>query len=111
MCICTLFTSIAQILYKYGVMKLPIVSTNWQLFLGLAVYFVAAAIMIIALKNDDVSTVYPILATSYIWVTILSAILFSEKITLLRIIGVLIIITGVAVIGFGGKNQKTGAPL
>ena len=105
----TLLTSSAQILYKFGANKLVYsftgIITNYQLLLGLFIYMVGAVIMIIALKGGDLSVLYPIIATSYIWVSLLSMFFFSEKITLFKWIGIFTIIIGIIFITKGPKED------
>lgn len=107
--ICTLFTSTAQIFYKLGSAKLPMIFTNWQLLSGLLLYGFGAVLLITAFKGGDVSVLYPIIATSYIWVTILSKIIFNEQINVHKIIGVSLIIIGIIAIGFGSRKEEEHA--
>ena len=70
MIVCTILTSIAQILYKLGANRLVVsfygIITNYQLILGLTLYVIAGAILIVALRHGDVTVLYPIVATSYV---------------------------------------------
>jgi uncharacterized membrane protein len=109
MIVCTFLTSIAQILYKIGADKLVYdimgLLKNYQLFLGLFLYIVAGVILIIALKDGEVSVLYPIVATSYVWVSLLSIFIIGESMNLLKWVGVFIIIAGVVFIGLGTKKD------
>ena len=111
MLVCTLFTSAAQAFYKFGVDNLTPtflgVITNIPIILGLMLYGVGSLIMIKALKGADLSLLYPIIALSYIWVTILSALLFGEIINFYKIIGLILIICGVVAMGFGSRVAPT----
>ena len=110
--ICTLFTSVAQIFYKAGAPKLEFniiaLITNYPIIIGLILYALGAAILIKALKGADLSILYPVIATSYIWVLIFSAIFFGESLNFLKILGVLVIIGGVIFMGFGSKPDEVG---
>ncbi len=106
--ICTFFTSIAQVFYKAGVQRtVPFtfmgVITNWQIWSGLVLYGIGALILIRALQGADLSLLYPIIATSYIWVMLFSFILFKESVNVFKILGVVLIIVGVAAMGYGSK--------
>jgi len=107
----TFLTSSAQLLYKFGVQKLSFnlisIITNWQIILGLAIYGVGAAIMIKALKYGNVSTLYPIIATSYIWVSLGSWFLFSELMNIWKWTGILTIFFGVVFLSYGSKKEET----
>ena len=108
--VCTLFTSFAQIFYKFGADKLSFnlisIITNWQLLIGLALYGVGAVLLITALKGGDVSVLYPIVATSYIWVSLLSMYFFGEVMNFYKWIGIVSIFFGVISVAKGGKKDS-----
>ncbi len=110
---CTLLTSIAQIFFKYASNKLILSSiklfvisavTNLNLYIGVVIYFLAAAILLVALKNSDLSVAYPIIATSYIWVALLSMYFFNEVLLIKQWFGIVFILIGVSFTGYGGKK-------
>ncbi|MAG08129.1 hypothetical protein CMO89_01545 [Candidatus Woesearchaeota archaeon] len=106
--ICTLVTSTAQILYKLGANRLSLdifsLITNVPLFLGIILYVTAAAILLISLKYGELSVLYPVVATSYIWVSLLSSQVFGEVINASKWIGIIFIIVGVSLIGIGSRK-------
>ncbi|MEK6822413.1 MAG: EamA family transporter [Nanoarchaeota archaeon] len=106
----TVFTTAAQLLYKTGSARLPELLTNWPLLAGMACYAVGAFLMIISFKGGDVSILYPLLATSYIWVTIASSYIYGEPVTAMKIIGLFLIIVGISVIGAGSKSPLPEVP-
>ena len=110
MILCTAFTSIAQVFYKLGANKLEFnmisIITNLPLLTGMALYVLGAVIMIIAFKGGEVSVLYPIIATSYIWVSILSIYFFNESLNLMRWMGIAIIIAGIIFISAGSKKKS-----
>ena len=103
----TIFTSIAQVLYKKGADQLAWsfegIFQNHFLLIGLSIYAFASIIMIIAFKGGEVTVLYPIIATSYIWVTILSIFFFNEVINIFRWIGVSSIFLGIVLISLGSS--------
>jgi drug/metabolite transporter (DMT)-like permease len=104
--VCTAFTSSAQILYKIGAASLPVIFTNWYLLGGLGLYAIGALIFILALRGGEVTVIYPIIATSYIWVTLLSYFILKEaSLSTLSVIGISLIFIGVSSIGLAGKRQ------
>ncbi len=105
MVVCTLFTSVAQIFYKFGALRLPEIITNYHILIGLVLYGIGALILVTAFKFGEVTLLYPIIATSYIWVSILSWIVFSETIGIFKSIGIAFIIIGITVIAFGSKKK------
>lgn len=109
MLITTLFTSVAQVLYKFGAASLSFsfsgILFNYYLIGGLVLYGIGAVIMIIAFRSADVSLLYPVIATSYIWVSLLSLWLFNETVSLLHWFGIVVIIMGVVFVGLGSKTE------
>ena len=99
MILCTAFTSIAQVFYKLGASRLEfdIISliTNLPLITGMILYIFGAVIMIIAFKGGEVSVLYPIVATSYIWVALLAHFFLKEPFPLIRWLGLVLILGGV----------------
>jgi drug/metabolite transporter (DMT)-like permease len=96
---CTLLTSAGKTLWKFAAFRLPAVLTNVPLLLGFALYAIAAVILIQLFKKGEVSVLFPLYATSYIWVTLLAFFLFDEQLTLLKWAGIAAIIIGAALIG------------
>lgn len=111
MILCTVFTSIAQVFYKFGAARLEFdlisLITNFPLITGMVLYILGAVIMIIAFKGGEVSVLYPIIATSYIWVSLLSIYFFNEALNLFRWIGIFVIIIGIIFISAGSKEKET----
>ena len=109
MALCTLLTSTAQILYKLGANRLVVsfygIITNYPLILGLTLYVIAGAILIVALRHGDVTVLYPIVATSYVWVSLLSVTLLGELMNVYKWIGIFVIITGVIFVSLGSKKD------
>ena len=106
MLICTAVTSIAQIFYKFGAMKLPEIITNYNLLLGLALYAFGAVILMIAFKFGEVTVLFPIIATSYIWVALLSWFIFSDSMNVFKILGICAIVLGITTIALGSKKTS-----
>ena len=106
---CTLLVSVAQIFYKFGVDKLSnwdVISiiTNINLWIGLTLYVVGGFLLVLGLRGGEVSVLYPIIATGYIWVSFLSIYFLNESMNLFKWLGVFIIVAGIALIGFGSKK-------
>jgi len=73
---------------------------------GFFLFMVTMVILAKGFKGGDMSVLYPIFASSFIWNIIFSSIFLKEKITLFKILGVLIIVTGIGLIGFGHERNK-----
>lgn len=114
--LCTLITTTAQIFLKFGADKLPPLILNlqlitgilfdWPLLIGITLYGIGAVIMLVAFKGGDVTVLYPIFASSYIWVSILSSYFFTDTLNLIKISGILIIILGISFIAWGSKKNS-----
>lgn len=106
---CTILGAAAQVLMKIGANHPPYPSllgylTNLPLFAGYCLYGMNAVLLIFALRDGELSILYPIIALTYVWVTILSVLFFQERINTFKALGVVIVILGVAVLGRGGKQ-------
>lgn len=110
MVVCTIFTSSAQILYKAGVNHLSFsiasILANWQIILGVAFYGFGAVLVVIALRGGDVTTLYPIIPSSYIWVTLGSSYFFGESVSVSRWMGIFLIVGGILVITLSDKEKN-----
>lgn len=112
----TFLTSSAQILYKFGADRLILDSNLWititalfqnyHLIFGVSLYIVGGVLVIVALKGGEVTVIYPIIATSYIWVSFLSIYFLGESMNLLKWMGVFAIIAGILSIQFGSHKRE-----
>ena len=105
----TLLTSSAQILYKLGSANLTFdivaILTNYYLLAGVSIYAIGGILMIVSFRGGDVSVLYPIIATSYIWVSLLSMIFLNEIMNIFKWLGIVTIIAGIISIGYGSKDH------
>jgi drug/metabolite transporter (DMT)-like permease len=94
--------SIGQLEFKQGANNLQfdikLLLTNYHLIAGIAVYFVSTVLYVYALNKENLSILYPIIATSYIWTLIFSKIFLKEPVGLTSWAGVFFILLGVALI-------------
>ncbi len=74
---------------------------NPQLIISLFFYGIGTVLFIIALKAGELSVLYPLVATTYIWIAFLSIKMLKEKMNFYKWLGIAIIIIGVSFIGFG----------
>ncbi len=110
---CTLLIAVAQLLIKIGANRLSHaglmatligIFTIPPLFGGYCLYGVFTVLFVYALRHGEVSVLYPIIALGYVWVAILSALVFHESMNPLKMLAIAIIVAGVAVLGWGGKS-------
>ena len=69
--------------------------------LGYSLYGVNTLMLVLALKDGELSVLYPIIALTFVWVTLLSYGLLHEEPNWLKNIGIATIVTGVAVMVTG----------
>jgi multidrug transporter EmrE-like cation transporter len=105
---CTIFGAAAQLLMKIGMTHFqpdPIaILTNLPLIAGYALYGLNTLLLVLALRDGELSTLYPIIALTYVWVTLLSYTLLGEKPNSYKNIGISAIVIGVAVLGRGERK-------
>lgn len=93
-CVC-----IGQLLWK--------LSTKQGIFImliGFVFYGIGALVMLLAYKYGKLSVLQPMLSLNYVLSIILARIVLNEKISVLKCIGVLVIITGVVLIAGGDEE-------
>jgi drug/metabolite transporter (DMT)-like permease len=66
---------------------------------GYTLYGMMTVLFIYALRDEDLSFVYPIISLTYVWVTGLSVYFFHEMLNPFKVLGVLTIVVGVFVLG------------
>jgi len=72
-----------------------------------SLYLVGGILVIISFRYGEITILYPILATSYVWVNLLSNYFFDEQINIFKWMGIAAIIIGVSLLGFGKKNSAS----
>ena len=94
LCVC-----IGQLLWK-----LSTDGSLLPLLVGFTFYGAGALVMIVAYKFGELSVLQPMLSLNYVISIFLAAVVLKENITLLKLIGVVIIIAGVLLIA-GGTEE------
>jgi drug/metabolite transporter (DMT)-like permease len=77
---------------------------NLPLMGGFCLYGLSALLLVLALKDGELSLLYPVIALTYVWVAILSFFLIHEQINAWKWLGIGLIVVGVGVLGKGGKR-------
>lgn len=99
MCCSSVCVCLGQLFWK--------LSTGGQtsfLFVGFLLYGLGALVMMVAYRFGSLSVLQPMLSLNYVFSIVLSAFVLKETITLLKCIGVLIIISGVILIAGGDES-------
>jgi uncharacterized membrane protein len=107
MIFCTLFTATGQFFLKKGsatiAFNLSALLTNIPLLLGIFLYMIGAVLLIIALKSGELSVLFPFVALSFVWVLLLSLFFLGEKVSVLNVVGIVCIMAGTSLVGYGRK--------
>jgi multidrug transporter EmrE-like cation transporter len=106
---CTVLGAAAQVFMKSGANQmshagLTGIITNLPLMTGYTLYGISTFLLVLALRDGELSLLYPVIAMTYVWVTFLSLAIFHETINPFKMIGVAIIVFGVAVLGRSGTG-------
>jgi len=78
--------------------------THPVLFSGYALLGASTVLFVLALRHGDLSLLYPVLTLGYVWVTILSVVVFQDSMNVFKIAGVAVIISGVAILGRASRS-------
>jgi uncharacterized membrane protein len=105
---CTILGSAAQLLIKTGMTHFSphvlALVTNLPLIAGYTLYGINTLMMVLALKNGEMSLLYPIIALTYVWTTLLSYTVLGETSNVYKDVGIVTIVLGVAVMGRRGSK-------
>lgn len=106
-------SSVAQILLKAGMSSAPVVasaksSPTWLhlanaliqplVFAGLACYFASAIVWLLVLSRLQVSVAYPLVALGFVLTALLAFVIQGEPLTLTKMVGIAVIVLGVAIL-------------
>ena len=82
---CTVLGAAAQLLMKIGMTHFsphPLaLVTNFPLMAGYTLYGINTLMLVLALREGELSMLYPIIALTYVWVTLLSYMVLKEPAT------------------------------
>jgi drug/metabolite transporter (DMT)-like permease len=101
---CTLINAAAQVCFKTAARQLATldllaVLTNVPLLAGGSLLGLSTIALVYALRDGELSLLYPVIALTYVWVAALSHWLFREQIGFYKLVGITSILMGVAVLG------------
>lgn len=106
---CTFIGAAAQVFLKFGAAAVarptPIqLLFNLPLLLGYSLYGVSTGLFVLALRRGQLSVVYPVISLTYVWVALLSIIIFQESMNLFKAVGLAVVVAGVAVLGRDARS-------
>ncbi|HLC83436.1 MAG TPA: EamA family transporter [Bacteroidia bacterium] len=98
------FNAIGQLFFKKGADQIKSIKTliaNKFIWLGIIIYALCTVVFVGALRYGELSTLYPFVATNYIWVSLFAQKYLNEKMNLIKWLGILLILIGVFSISLG----------
>lgn len=110
--ICSMLGSSAQFCFKEASQSVSINEflnfiINPYLIAGYVFYGISTIILTIALKNADLSFIYPFLSLTFVWVILFSPLIFHSEIFIWKtLFGVITIVLGITLIGKGTINEN-----
>ncbi len=111
--LCTIVGAAAQVFMKVGGQRIhgldASILTDYPLLAGYALYGLNTLMLMLALRDGELSKLYPIIALTFVWVNILSILFFHERINPWKISGIIAIMAGVSVLGGVGSRRENAA--
>ena len=98
--------SFGSLYFKKGADKLEFklkpLLRNFDLLKGVVIYGTSTIFYVIGIKGGELSVLFPLVSTGYIWVCLLSVKYLGEDMNTLKWAGIGFILLGVSLIGVGG---------
>ena len=101
--------SLAAVGFKAGAKQLELnvlsLLKNWQLAAGVAGYLLSSVFFVLGLRRGELSVLFPMVSTGYIWTMLWSKLFFKEPLTRGKFVGLALILTGCVLLGLGNRQQ------
>lgn len=81
--------------------RLTSVLYNWRLGAGITSFLLSSVFFVLALREGELSILYPMVSLGYLWTLIWSRIFFGEPFTRTKFLGIGLILCGIAVLQLG----------
>lgn len=105
--VAALIASLSQLLFKKsmhgsikGIKGLLRIARERNLLIGVMGYLASFGIYLFALDNAPLSFVYPVFASTFVFVFLFSVLMLHEKFSRVRALGIAFIIAGIVIISF-----------
>lgn len=101
-----IFLATGQVMWKFGMNKmdgfnLVSIILNPYIVFGVTLYGLATLIWLYILSKEALSVVYPLQSITYVLGTVLAIFVFRENVSLVRWLGIVIIILGATLVARG----------
>lgn len=96
---------LGAVFFKKGAEKFSLsvsgVFKNKNLLMGVIIYAIALFVFTFSLRGGELTIIYPLVSTSYVWAAIFSVKFLGESMTRYKLLGIVLIIIGVSAVGIG----------
>ncbi len=108
--IASLLSATTQILFKFASAKLEFsfvaLITNIELIAGFILSVIVAFLFITALKNGELTVLYPLLAAQFVWIALASPLFFpTDSMNIVKASGIAVILFGIYSIAKGMEHK------
>ena len=76
---------------------------NYRLAAGVGLYLLSTCFFIVAIRNGELTVLYPLVSLGYVWTMLWSKVFFKEPLTRQKFLGLFLILVGVSFIGMGNR--------
>lgn len=84
--------------FKFNLRGIIELATNRGFIVGMLIYVVGLVFYLLALGSDQLSFVYPAFSSTFIFVILISHFKLKEKVSAVRLAGVVMILLGIALV-------------
>jgi uncharacterized membrane protein len=97
--------SFGSLQFKKGANKLELnlrsLMRNYDLMIGVIIYGISTIFYVIGIKGGELTVLFPLVSTGYVWICFLSMRFLGEKMNKTKWYGIGCIVLGVILIGLG----------
>ena|SRR5579872_1937230 len=95
--------SIGAVFLKLGAARLQTIWNllNWRLGAGVGLYLGSSVFYGWGIKNGQISVLYPMVSLGYVWTLVWGRLIFNERFTSQKFMGLGLILFGVLCVGLG----------
>ena len=83
--------------------RLITIILNWRLAAGIASFLISSVFFVAAIKNGELTILYPMNALAYVWTLFWSRTFFHEPLNRNKFFGLGLILAGIVVLNLGNK--------
>lgn len=76
---------------------------NWRLAAGIFFYLTSFVVYTIAIRNGELTILYPMVSMGYLWTLLWARLIFNEPFTGSKFAGIGLILTGVVILNLGNR--------